>query len=81
VNEVVDDPAALAVRMDALAAQIGGMGSDALRMMKLVLKNGERSDLRTQLGMEAVANGLTFQSDEFKQKKADYLSALKEGRK
>lgn len=81
VNEVVDDPAALTVRMDALAAQIGGMGSDALRMMKLVLKNGERSDLRTQLGMEAVANGLTFQSDEFKQKKADYLSALKEGRK
>ena len=81
VNELVDDPAALAVRMDALAAQIGGMGSDALRLMKLVLRNGERSDLRSQLGMEAVANGLTFQSDEFKQKKSAYLMALKEGRK
>ena len=81
VNEVVDDPAALTTRMDALAAQIGGMGSDALRMMKLVLRNGERSDLRGQLGMEAVANGLTFQSDEFQAKKSGYLAALKEGRK
>ena len=80
VNEVVDDPAALAARMDALAAQIGGMGSDALRLMKLVLRNGERSDLRSQLGMEAVANGLTFQSDEFKHKKSAYLQALKAGR-
>lgn len=81
VNELVDDPAALALRMDALAAQIGGMGSDALRMMKLILRNGERSDLRSQLGIEAVANGLTFQSDEFKHKKSAYLQALKEGRK
>ena len=55
--------------------------SDALRMMKMVLRNGERSDLRGQLAMEAVANGLTFQSDEFKAKKAGYLAALKEGRK
>ena len=81
VNELVDDQPALSARMDALAAQIGGMGSDALRMMKLVLRNGERSDLRSQLGMEAVANGLTFQSDEFKQKKSAYLRALKEDRK
>ncbi len=81
VNEVVEDPGALALRMDALAAQIGGMGSDALRMMKMVLRNGERSDLRGQLALEAVANGLTFQSDEFKAKKAGYLAALKEGRK
>ena len=80
VNELVDDGPALSARMDALAAQIGGMGSDALRMMKLVLRNGERSDLRSQLGMEAVANGLTFQSDAFKEKKAAYLQALKKGR-
>jgi enoyl-CoA hydratase/carnithine racemase len=81
VNEVVDDAPALSARMDALAGQIGGMGSDALRMMKLILRNGERCDLRTQLGMEAVANGLTFQSDEFKAKKAAYLAMLREGRK
>ena len=81
VNELVDDLPALSARMDALATQIGGMGSDALRMMKLILRNGERSDLRSQLGIEAVANGLTFQSDEFKQKKSAYLQALKEGRK
>jgi enoyl-CoA hydratase/carnithine racemase len=80
VNELVDDPAALWDRMDALAAQMGAMGSDALRIMKLILRNGETSDLRTQLGMEAVANGLTFQSDEFKAKKSAYLAALKAGR-
>lgn len=81
VNELVEDGGALKDRMDALAMQIGGMGSDALRMMKLILRNGEHSDLRTQLGMEAVANGLTFQSDEFKRKKSDYLTALKGPRK
>ena len=78
---IVLRPATLSARMDALAAQIDGMGSDALRMMKLILRNGERSDLRSQLGMEAVANGLTFQSDAFKAKKASYLKSLKEGRK
>ncbi|MBW3095974.1 enoyl-CoA hydratase/isomerase family protein [Pseudohoeflea coraliihabitans] len=81
VNELADDAAALSERMDALAVQIEGMGSDALRMMKLILRNGERSDLRSQLGIEAVANGLTFQSEEFRQKKSDYLDALKEGRR
>lgn len=81
VNEVVDDAGALAARMDEVAEQIGRMGSDALRMMKLILRNGERADLRTQLGMEAVSNGLTFQSQEFQQKKAAYLAKLKEGRK
>ena len=81
VNEVVEDVDALSARMDAIAAQIGGMGSDALRMMKLILRNAERSDLRSQLGLEAVANGLNFQSDEFKRKKAAYLAQLKEARK
>ncbi|WP_274631160.1 enoyl-CoA hydratase/isomerase family protein [Arvimicrobium flavum] len=80
VNELVDDADALAARMQAIAAQIDGMGSDALRMMKLILRNGERSELRSQLGLEAVANGLNFQSGEFQQKKASYLRQLREGR-
>lgn len=81
VNELVDDADALAARMEAIAGQVDAMGSDALRMMKLILRNGERSELRNQLGMEAVANGLNFQSDEFKHKKAMYLKQLKETRK
>jgi enoyl-CoA hydratase/carnithine racemase len=81
VNELVDEPAALAARMDAIATQIDGMGSDALRMMKLILRSGERSELRNQLGMEAVANGLNFQSAEFRQKKTAYLNQLREARK
>jgi enoyl-CoA hydratase/carnithine racemase len=81
VNELVDDPDRLADRMDEIAAQLNGMGTDALRMLKLVLRSGERSQLREQLGVEAVANGLAFQSSEFAQKKAAYLNKLKAGRK
>ncbi len=81
VNELVEDGPALAQRMDAIAAQLSGMGSDALRMLKLVLRNGERSQLRDQLAVEAVANGLAFQSREFAEKKAAYLARLKAGRK
>lgn len=77
VNELVDDPAALTARMDALAAQLDPMGTDALRMLKLILRNGEQSQLRDQLGVEAVANGLTFQSREFQDRKNAYLSNLR----
>jgi len=77
VNEVVDDIDALGARMDALAGQIGEMGSDALRMMKAILRSGERSELASQLNMEAIANGLAFQSDDFARKKAGYLAATK----
>ena len=77
VNEVVEDAEALSARVDAIAAQVSGMGADALRMMKLILRSGERSELRNQLGMEAVANGLAFQSREFADKKAQYFKALR----
>jgi enoyl-CoA hydratase/carnithine racemase len=77
VNELADDPAALAERVDALAAQLGAMGTDALRMLKLVIRSGGSSELGVQLQLEAVANGLTFQSSEFKERKADYLARLR----
>ena len=81
VNEMVEDQPELAARMGALEKQLGGMGTDALRMLKLVIRNGFTSQLREQLGVEAVANGLTFQSQEFKEKKAAYLNSFKKGKK
>ena len=81
VNEMVEDQPELAARMDALEKQLGGMGTDALRMLKLIIRNGFNSQLREQLGVEAVANGLTFQSQEFKEKKAAYLNSFKKGKK
>ena len=81
VNELVDDPAALSARMDVLAGHLGGMGTDALRMLKVILRSGVDSQLREQLAVEAIANGLAFQSQEFKDKKAAYLNQLKAGRK
>jgi enoyl-CoA hydratase/carnithine racemase len=81
VNELVDDPVALAARVDALDQHLSTMGTDALRMLKLIIRNGITSSLREQLGVEAVANGLTFQSQEFKDKKAAYLNKLQGGKK
>ena len=75
VNELHDDAAALASRVDAFIAQINGMGGDAVRMLKTVLRLGETSNLKEQLEVEAIANGLAFQSDEFKARKAEYLEA------
>ena len=81
LNEMVEDQPALSARIDALEKHLGTMGSDALRMLKLIIRNGITSGLREQLGVEAVANGLTFQSQEFKDKKAAYMNSLKKGKK
>jgi|GEM_PF-1132783 len=80
VNEVVKDTIGLAERMDEIRLQIDGMGVDALRMLKVVLRNGETSPLREQLAVEAVANGLNFQSREFAEKKAAYFIKSQVGR-
>ncbi|MBO0851559.1 MAG: enoyl-CoA hydratase/isomerase family protein [Pseudonocardia sp.] len=76
VNELVDDQAALSARVAELAGQLNELGTDALRMLKLVVRNGATSPLHEQLRMEAVANGLTFQSTEFTERKAAYLRQL-----
>lgn len=81
VNELVEDQSALAARMDALGTHVAGMGTDALRMLKVILQAGVNSQLKDQLAIEAVANGLNFQSQEFKDKKAAYLNQLKGSRK
>ena len=80
LNELVEDQTELAARMEALEKHLGTMGTDALRMLKLIIRNGISSPLREQLGVEAVANGLTFQSQEFKEKKAAYQNRLKGGK-
>jgi enoyl-CoA hydratase/carnithine racemase len=77
VNEVVADQDALAERMGEITTQLDALGPDALRMLKLVIRNGATSPLREQLGMEAVANGLTFRSREFAERKAAYLDRLR----
>lgn len=78
VNEVVDDAAALTTRVDAFIDQLNGMGNDAARMLKTVLRLGERSGIKEQLEVEAIANGLAFQSEEFKSRKAAYLQAKRD---
>jgi enoyl-CoA hydratase/carnithine racemase len=80
VNEVVDDQAALAGRIDGFVAGIEGQGRDAIQMLKTVLRLGETSSLREQLQVEAISNGLAFQSEEFAAKKAAYLAGLREMR-
>lgn len=81
VNEVVEDQPALAERTAALSEQIATMGTDALRMLKVILRTGVTSPLKEQLAVEAIANGLNFQSQEFKDKKTAYLNQLKAGKR
>ena len=69
------------MRVDALVKQLGDMGTDALRMLKVVVRNGATSQLPEQLRFEAIANGLTFQSREFADRKAAYLSRLRGGKR
>jgi enoyl-CoA hydratase/carnithine racemase len=76
VDELVEDQTALAARLDSLTEHLGSLGTDALRMLKLVVRNGETSQLREQLQLEAIANGLAFQSEEFAERKAAYLRSF-----
>lgn len=73
VNAVYDDQDVLRKAVDQFVEQLSGMGSDAVRMLKTVIRSGASSELRDQLQMEAIANGLAFQSEEFQAKKRMYL--------
>ena len=75
VNEICDDLDGLDARVTAFVAQLNGMGGDATRMLKTVLRLGETSSLQQQLDVEAIANGLAFQSEEFITRKAAYMAA------
>ena len=75
VNELLEDSGALADRVNVFVDQLEGMGGDAARMLKTILRLGETSGLKEQLEVEAIANGLAFQSEEFKSGKAAYLAA------
>lgn len=77
INEVHPDVSALEAAVAGFVTQISGMGGDAIRMLKTVLRVGVRSTLREQLQVEAITNGLAFQSAEFQQKKTDYLNGLR----
>lgn len=80
VNEVHPDLAALEAAVAAFVAKVGAMGPDAVRMLKTVVRLGAGSSLHEQLQVEAIANGLAFQSEQFKQKKQAYLDKLKDGK-
>lgn len=69
----------LQAHLDSVLSAIASMGSDAGRMLKLVVRHGGSSPLREQLSVEAIANGLCFGSEEFKSAKAEMLGRLKRG--
>lgn len=63
--------------VERLAATIAQAGPDAVRMLKQVFRNGATSPLRDQLRLEAIANGLCFQSAEFQEAKRRYMEGLR----
>ena len=76
VNETFDDPDDLHAHVESVVSAVLGMGADAGRMLKLVVRNGATSPLREQLRMEAVANGLCFNSEEFRTAKENMLGRV-----
>jgi enoyl-CoA hydratase/carnithine racemase len=80
VNAVYPDGEALSEAVETFVDQVSGMGPDAVRMLKTILRLGESSSLGEQLQVEAISNGLAFQSDEFKEKKKAYLEKLGGGK-
>lgn len=76
VNELVEDESGLQERISELTGELNTMGTEALRMLKHIVRNGANSQLHEQLRTEAIANGLTFHSAEFAERKADYLARL-----
>ena len=76
VNEVHADVAALEAAVDGFVDRVAEQGADALKMLKTIVRLGSTSSLREQLQVEAIANGLAFQSEEFAAKKRAYLEKL-----
>lgn len=76
VNEVHPDAEGLAAAVDDFIERVSAQGADSLQMLKTIVRLGSSSSLREQLQVEAIANGLAFQSEEFAVKKAAYLSKL-----
>lgn len=65
LNGVLDTRDALAAHVDEVAQGIAGMGPDAARMLKHVIRAGRGNTLGDQLKLESVANALCFSSEEF----------------
>ncbi len=76
VNEVHPDAEALGRAVDGFVERVAEQGTDALQMLKTIVRLGGSSSLREQLQVEAIANGLAFQSEEFAAKKRAYLEKL-----
>lgn len=76
VNQTLDDQDALDARVGEVVQTIAAMGSDSARLLKQVIRNGEHSGLTDQLRLEAIANGLCFQSEEFATAKDQMLQRL-----
>ena len=79
VNESFATAEALYEHVDAIASTIGAMGSDSVRMLKNVIRTGESAPLREQLRLEAVSNGLCFQSEEFQRAQQSLLGEIRRG--
>jgi enoyl-CoA hydratase/carnithine racemase len=79
VNRSFESEAELRGHVAELAASVGGVGRDAARLLKHVIRNGAESSLEHQLKLEAVANGLCFSSEEFAQSKSWFLQGIQRG--
>lgn len=77
VNRAFGSSDALDAHVEALAEKIAGFDPDAVRLLKHIVRNGGSSSLSLQLKLEAITNGLCFQSEGFRDAKEAYLQELR----
>lgn len=77
VNQVFQTSEQMALKVDEVAAAAATTSIDAARLLKHVVRHGAGSSLSDQLKLEAIANGLCFQSADFHQAKTEFLASLR----
>jgi len=76
VNRVYDSREELDEGVSEFAASVGRRGVDAARLLKFIIRHGAENGLSNQVRLEAITNGLCFQSSEFRARKMDYMKRL-----
>lgn len=77
INRAFATPTDLEQHVALISGTAAGGQADSVRMLKHIIRNGATSTLPQQLNTEAIANGLCFQSKEFKSAKALYVARLR----
>ena len=77
VNQVFETVDQLCLHVDEVSSAAASTSPDASKLLKHVVRHGADSSLEDQLKLEAIANGLCFQSADFREAKTRFMDSLR----